>query len=208
MRTTLLSRWSALALLLLCTACATTSPQYYTLKTPLSLQPAASSKEPAYQGFVIKQVDIPLQLDRRQIVLSRDGGAQVQLLNDFQWVSPLGDELQLALQSGLQARLAKPELATVLAGDKYWLLSVAVSGFDSVLGRHVAQEFSWNLQARGFEAPTYQCRFVQQAQTSADLEALVLAHQQLLGNMMDILTAQMNSQSYAGADGVLLSCAG
>lgn len=203
-----LLRFTAVAMLLLSAACATKNPQYFTLKTPLSVQAGGTNQDSVYQGFVIKQVDIPLQLDRRQMVLSRSSGAQVQLLNDYQWVSPLGDELQLALQSGLQARLAKPELTTIIAGDKYWLLSLGVSGFDSVLGRRVAQEFSWNLQPRGFQAPSYQCRLVQQAQVSADLEALVQGHQGLLADMMDILAAQMNGKPYQLNSEAQMNCTG
>lgn len=189
----------------LCAACAGPGPQYFTLKPPVQLS-ATKSAGLDYQGFVLKHLDLPVQLDRRQMVLLNEGGAQLQLLNDYQWASPLGDEWQLAVSAGLPLRIAKPDLGVPSAGQKYWALSLGVLGFESALGQYVAQEVNWSLQAVGFTAQSFQCRLVQKMPAPGDLTQLVQAHQTLVANLLDILAAQMNDQPYALKSDVFLDC--
>lgn len=186
--------------------CASSAPQFYTLRPPLQMQKASVNTDLSFQGFVLKQVDVPLQLDRRQIALGLPASSQLQFLNDHQWASPLGDELQLALVSGLQSKLGLPELSASGVKGAYWQLAVAVTGFDSLLGQRVAQELSWSLLPKGFNAAHYQCRLQQTQAVEGDLPQLVQNHQALLSQFLDVVSDQMQGKPALPSAQQLLSC--
>lgn len=178
-----------LAALGLLSACAGTEPTYYTLLGPLPSAPSAAPVS-GWSGFQLRRVDVPSQLDRRPLVLTVPPGAQVRLLNDSQWASPLPDELSLALVSGLQSRLGVPQLADTAGKTPFWRLDVAVQRFESVYGERSTLELSWTLRPVGFKAPSYQCRWLDSEPASSVAE-LVDAHRRLQSRLADAVAAQM-----------------
>src|SRR5690606_40393903 len=92
----------------LLTACASTTPTYYTLQASNAAPAAAAPSTQVWKGFQLRRMDVPAQLDRRSFVLTQTAGGQVNLLNDRRRSSPLPEEMSLAVPSGFQARLGVP----------------------------------------------------------------------------------------------------
>lgn len=176
----------------LLTACASTTPTYYTLQAS-NAAPAAAPVAQAWKGFQLRRMDVPAQLDRRSFVLTQTAGGQVNLLNDSQWASPLPDEMSLALVSGLQDRLGVPQLASAAPKTPLWQIDVLVQRFESVYGERATLELSWTLMPVGFEGKTQQCRWLD-SEPASSVPELVQAHRQLQQRWADALAAQMQGK--------------
>ncbi len=181
----------------LLTACASTTPTYYTLQAGATTQSAALPAQ-EWKGFQLRRLDVPAQLDRRAFVLTQGSGAQVNLLNDSQWASPLPDEMSLALVSGLQDRLGVPQLAGSGAKTPFWQIDVLVQRFESVYGERSTLELSWTLSPVGFAGKTQQCRWLD-SEPASGVPELVQAHRQLQQRWADALAAQMQSKPVPAA---------
>ncbi len=176
----------------LLTACASTTPTYYTLQAS-NAAPASAPAAQAWKGFQLRRMDVPAQLDRRSFVLTQTAGGQVNLLNDSQWASPLPDEMSLALVSGLQDRLGVPQLASAAPKTPLWQIDVLVQRFESVYGERATLELSWTLTPVGFEGKTQQCRWLD-SEPASSVPELVQAHRQLQQRWADALAAQMQGK--------------
>lgn len=181
------------ALAAVLTACASTTPTYYTLQASSAAPAVAAPAAQAWKGFQLRRMDVPAQLDRRSFVLTQAEGGQVKLLNDSQWASPLPDEMSLALVSGLQDRLGVPQLANAAAKTPLWQIDVLVQRFESVYGQRATLELSWTLSPVGFSAKTQQCRWLD-SESAASVPELVQAHRQLQQRWADALAAQMQGR--------------
>lgn len=189
----------------LLTACASTTPTYYTLQTAHAASAAAAPSAQVWKGFQLRRMDMPAQLDRRAFVLTQAAGGQVNLLNDSQWASPLPDEMSLALVSGLQDRLGVPQLASAAAKTPRWQIDVLVQRFESVYGERATLELSWTLTPVGFEGKTLQCRWLD-SEPAATVPELVQAHRQLQQRWADALAAQMLGKPIAATLGKAMIC--
>ena len=177
----------------LLTACASTTPTYYTLQASSVAPAAAPAAQQAWKGFKLRRMDVPAQLDRRSFVLTQTADGQVKLLNDSQWASPLPDEMSLALVSGLQDRLGVPQLASAAPKTPLWQIDVLVQRFESVFGERATLELSWTLTSVGFEGKTQQCRWLD-SEPASTVPELVQAHRQLQQRWADALAAQMQGK--------------
>lgn len=177
----------------LLTACASTTPTYYTLQASSAAPAAAPAAQQAWKGFKLRRMDVPAQLDRRSFVLTQTADGQVKLLNDSQWASPLPDEMSLALVSGLQDRLGVPQLASAAPKTPLWQIDVLVQRFESVFGERATLELSWTLTPMGFEGKTQQCRWLD-SEPASTVPELVQAHRQLQQRWADALAAQMQGK--------------
>ena len=177
----------------LLTACASTTPTYYTLQASSAAPAAAPAAQQAWKGFKLRRMDVPAQLDRRSFVLTQTADGQVKLLNDSQWASPLPDEMSLALVSGLQDRLGVPQLASAAPKTPLWQIDVLVQRFESVFGERATLELSWTLTPVGFEGKTQQCRWLD-SEPASTVPELVQAHRQLQQRWADALAAQMQGK--------------
>lgn len=177
----------------LLTACASSTPTYYTLQAPEAVPADKAVSAQPWKGFQLRRLDVPAQLDRRSLVLTQAAGGQVKLLNDSQWASPLPDEMSLALVSGLQNRLGVPQLASAATNTPRWQIDVLVQRFDSVYGERATLELSWTLTPLGFEAPIRQCRWLD-SEPATGITELVTAHRQLQQRWADALAAQMQDK--------------
>ena len=121
-----LSIWIPLALM--AAGCASVPPSsYYTLLPAQSIVATETSAAPVPSiGYAIsvQRVIVPEQVNRPQIVLAKDNGAGVQLLNQSLWAAPLGDEWRNALSAALTARLGVLDIDLTRApeGLPIWLL--------------------------------------------------------------------------------------
>ncbi len=177
----------------LLTACASTTPTYYTLQASNAAPVAAAPSTQVWKGFQLRRMDVPAQLDRRSFVLTQTAGGEVNLLNDSQWASPLPDEMSLALASGLQDRLGVPQLASAAPKTPLWQIDVLVQRFESVYGERATLELSWALTPVGFEGKVQQCRWLD-SEPASSVPELVQAHRQLQQRWADALAAQMQGK--------------
>lgn len=183
------------ALALALSACASTPlTRHFSLQSEAALEPLGSTSTKA---VLVQAINVPTQFDRRNIILTQSDGQEVQVLNDYQWASPLADELHQALSAGLSQRLGVPsaEISRSEDGLPYWRIDVEVQRFDSVFEQYVRQDLSWRLSPNNFDAKTVLCRISLRADAGMGVEGLVKAHQQLQAEFVDVLSQQMQGDA-------------
>lgn len=175
--------------------CAAPNSQYYSLQSPASEPPAAITQ--IVDAISVQSVSVPVQVDRPQLVVSRAGGAQVNLLNDSLWAAPLGDEIRQAVAAHLSRQLGVPDLDRLSApGDlPVWTIRLTVHQFDSVYDAQARLDISWRLAAvnAGSKAKGLPlvCRAIAIAPAGNSVDALVQAHQQALAAVSGLIAAQV-----------------
>src|SRR5690606_41315783 len=135
----------------LLSACASApTTRYFSLQ---SATQQAVATEAEVRAFAVQGVNVPTQLDRRQIVLTLADGQGVQVLNDYQWASPLADEIHQSLSAELSQRLGVPSAQLSRSEDKlaYWRVELRGQRFDTVYEDYVQQDISWRLSPENFE---------------------------------------------------------
>lgn len=177
-------------------ACASVpTTRYFSLQSEQT-EPIATQR--AMQPVLVQSVKVPVQLDRRQMVLTLDDGQGLQVLNDYQWASPLANEMQQGLSAALSERLGVPsaELSRVEDGLAYWRIDVDVQRFDSVFEQYARQDLSWRISPQAIAgATTKLCRISLQTPAAKGVEGLVQAHQALQKDFVKVLVAQMDGAS-------------
>jgi uncharacterized protein len=121
-----------------CVGCTSAPVRYYTLT------PAADETWRAPQTTLaidVRVVHTPPQLNRSQLMV-RTGPAEVTLLENERWASPVNEEIKSALRLGLQRRLA-PMSGSAPALAKL-TLDVDVQHLEAELGRYAVIQASWS----------------------------------------------------------------
>ncbi|HVT35779.1 MAG TPA: PqiC family protein, partial [Nevskiaceae bacterium] len=129
----------------------------------------------------VAAVSIPAQVDMPQLVV-REGGGQVAVAEQQQWIAPLADEIRNALSADLTQRLHAVDVhrAARSADDPVWRVQLDVQRFDSLLGQRAHMEAVWSLRAPGKDAAALSCPASADVPVSAGYAALVEGHQQAL----------------------------
>jgi uncharacterized protein len=177
--------------------CASAPVHYYTL-TPL---PEKSS--PAQETILaidVRVVHMPPQLNRSELMV-RTGPAEVTLLENERWASPVNDEIKDALRVELQRRLAMaglPSTATMLT------LDLDVRHLEAQLGQFALLEASWSatLSASGqaaTRAGTAASTFRADEKISAGYTGLVEGYQREIAELADAVVAALATRSQVGA---------
>ncbi|MGO3890280.1 MAG: PqiC family protein [Paenalcaligenes sp.] len=189
---------------LLLAACSTVpAPRFFSL---VQEQPAPVTQA-ANKAVLVQTVKVPAQLDRKQIVLDLGAAQEVQLLNDYQWVAALSEELQQALSVNLTQGLGVPSAEMSRQEDRipYWRIDVDVQRFESKYGQSVRQEYSWRLSPVHFQGATMLCRISLQQPAGPGVEGLAQAHQELVQRFSLVMMQQMQSGKAPQAEGVIQS---
>ena len=119
--------------------CSSAPIRYYTLTPPPDDTAAAPQSSIAID---VRVVHTPPQLNRTELMV-RTGPAEVALLDNERWASPVKDEIRDALRLELQRRLgAETALRPAIAK---LMVIVDVQHFEAELGRHALIEASWSL---------------------------------------------------------------
>jgi len=203
-----LSIWIPLALM--AAGCASVPPSsYYTLLPAQSLVATETSAAPVPSiGYAIsvQRVIVPEQVNRPQIVLAKDNGAGVQLLNQSIWAAPLGDEWRNALSAALTARLGVLDIDLTRApeGLPIWVVNVQVNRFDSLYNQMAVQEATWRLAQRNAPkaTPVRVCRALVQTPVDDSIPGLVRGHQASLKSIAALIAAQIAGQALPTEPGV------
>ena len=162
------------------TACSSAPTHYYTL------MPATDSLiTPTVVPFQyeLTTVNVPAQVDQPQIVV-RQGESGVQILETERWASPLADEVRSALRHHLRLQMGRADSAGVArdSGLQNASIQVDIRRLEMVPGHYALIEAIWSLRNTGGAGPrrSLSCTSVIRQEATAEMGALVLAHQQLI----------------------------
>ncbi len=162
------------------TACSSAPTHYYTLM-PATDSPTTQTVVP-FQ-YELTTVNVPAQVDQPQIVV-RQGESGVQILETERWASPLADEVRSALRHHLRLQMGRADRAGVARDSGLQNVSIQVDmrRLEMVPGRYALIEAVWSLRNTGGAGPrrSLSCTSVIRQEATAEMGALVLAHQQLI----------------------------
>jgi uncharacterized lipoprotein YmbA len=178
------------------TACAVSSPHYYTLLPIAASGPAQSPDSGAVRHYAIsvQPVVLPEQVDRPQIVITDPGSTQVTPLNSALWASPLSDEIRNALSNDLSRKLGVLDISDGAAPDSLavWKVSLQVQRFESLYGQHAVLDATWRLTPVNQSGKkTRICRAQAQVPVEAGVSAMVAGHQEALRRLSSLIAAQL-----------------
>ncbi len=127
--------------------CAASGSQYYSLQTAAQAMPASGGAQIFPDAINLQSVTIPAQVDRPQLVLSGQQGAQVSIMNEALWVAPLDDEIRLAVSTRLSQQLGVPDLnnSAIPEGLPLWSVRLSIQRFEAVYQKNVVVQASWRL---------------------------------------------------------------
>ena len=182
-------------------ACTSAPVRYYTLT------PTADETLPASQSTLaihVRVVHIPPQLNRAELMV-RTGPAEVTLLENERWASPVNDEIKDALRLELQRRLGR---ATGLRVPFTKLtLDIDVQHLEAELGRYALLEATWSATLSGTGPPSNgaraaTCTFQADEKVHAGYAGLVEGYQRDIAALADAIVAVLTSP----ASGIDASC--
>jgi uncharacterized lipoprotein YmbA len=167
--------------------CSSAPIRYYTLTPPLAKTSPPSEKSLAID---VRVVHIPPQLNRAGLML-RTGPAQVVLLENERWASPVRDEIKDALGVELQRRL--PTSGFDPAYTKL-TLDIDVQEFEAELGQYALLQASWTatLSVSGRRSPDARaitCIFRADETIGPGYAAVVEAYQRETAALADAIAA-------------------
>jgi uncharacterized protein len=182
--------------------CTSAPIRYYTL-TPA----AEETSLPASQATLtihVRVIHTPQQLNRTELMV-RTGPAEVTLLENERWASPVNDEIKDALRLELQRRLGR---ATGLRAPFTRLtLDIDVQHLEAELGRYALLEASWSATlsatgppSNGARAAT--CAFRADEKIHTGYAGMVEGYQRDVAALADAIVAVLTSS----ASGIEVSC--
>ncbi|WP_244442637.1 PqiC family protein [Azospirillum lipoferum] len=177
----------ALPFLVLAACQSTPDSRLYTL----AVVPPAGATQPARtapQTLALGSLDLPMLIDRPQIVRRIDGN-RVEALEFDRWAEPLADGLRFTLAGDLAARLPGVTVLPVAGsavGEGTAVLAVTVLRFDADVGGRVVLDAQWSLSQAGGARKSGPAReTVEIPAASAEPEALVRAMSQAVASFAD-----------------------
>jgi len=184
-----ITRWLVPVLTSLAAGCASTAePRYYVLEAA----PGAATSQLAPGGeILLEPVSIPAQLDRPQIVLSRDA-AEVRIDDGHRWAAPLQSDITQVLACDLASSLGSSNVVTdpgtlPWTGDR---IEVEILAFESRLGHEASIEARWTVR-RGNQRRSGRVRLEEAA--PGEYDALVQAHSRALARLAREITASVSA---------------
>jgi uncharacterized lipoprotein YmbA len=189
----------ALACLVSVGAGCTSAPvRYYTLMPPPDKALPASQ---ATLALDVRVVHTPPQLNRSELMV-RSGPAEMTLLENERWASPVSDEIKAAVRVELQRRLGRisglrPDFAKLT-------LDIDVQHLEAELGRYALLEASWSatLSATGQGSNSARATagtFQAEEKIRAGYAGIVEGYQREVAALADAIAAVVTS-SASGSD--------
>jgi uncharacterized lipoprotein YmbA len=185
--------WLVVAWLAIAGAGCSSAPVHYYTLTPTP---------EALAGETILAIDVrvthsPAQLNRSELMV-RTGPAEVTLLENERWASPVKDEIKDALRLELQRRHGR--LAGLSPTFAKLMLDIDVQRFDAELGQHALMEALWSatlstLAARSDGARVTTCTFHVDEKIRAGYAGIVEGYQQEIAALADAIVAVLTSAS-------------
>jgi uncharacterized lipoprotein YmbA len=175
--------------------CSSAPIRYYTLTPPPGKAlPASETTLPASETTLpidVRVVHTPPQLNRSELMV-RTGPAEVTLLENERWASPVKDEIKDALRLELQRRFSR---MTGLRPDFTKLtLDIDVQHLEAELGRYALLQASWSAtssatgrRSNGARATT--CTFQANEKIHAGYAGIVEGYQREIAALADAIVA-------------------
>jgi uncharacterized lipoprotein YmbA len=174
---------------------------YYTLTpTPDGILPSSQTTF----TIDVRVVHMPAQLNHEELAI-RTGAAEVTLLENERWASPVNDEIKDAVRLQLRRRLDRStdlrRTFTKLTVD------IDVQHLEAQFGRHALMEASWTaaLSAAGQrsnEVPATTCAFHADEKIQPGYAGIVVGYQREIAALADAIAAVVTS----AASGLGESC--
>lgn len=163
-------------------ACASHPTHFYTFDTVTESTMASHTTSPAYL-VDLRSVKVPAAVAKSQLVVQVNA-AQVKVLEDDRWASPLPDEIRKALLADVTSQADAPDGhgAGQAGGVPVYQLSVDVQRFESWPGSHSLIDAVWSVRASN-RPETLTCHSVVRQPVSAGYDALVEGHRRALRNI-------------------------
>ncbi|RBH59040.1 MULTISPECIES: PqiC family protein [Pseudomonas] len=179
-------------------ACSSAPTHYYTLvPTATDSTVRTNVAAPAFQ-FEMLPVRIPVQVDQPQVVV-RQGSGALTILETSRWSAPLADEFHDALAGQMELKLGIRDLAGLpkAQGLATLFLQTDVRRFDSLPGRYALIDVVWSISLRGDgeKRRSLTCSSVIRQSAGPQVQDLVLAHQQAIGQLASIIAGAARSWS-------------
>jgi uncharacterized protein len=178
--------------------CTSAPVRYYTLTPPPDKALPASETTLAID---VRVVHTPPQLNRSELMV-RTGPAEVTLLENERWASPLNDEIKDAVRLELQRRFSR--MSGLRRDFTKLTLDIDVQHLEAELGRYALLEASWSATLstegpRSNGAPATTCTFQADEKIRAGYAGVVEGYQREVAALADAIVAVLNSP-WSGVD--------
>ena len=190
--------WFAAAWLVSIGAGCTSAPvRYYTLTPP----PDKTLSVPETTLAIdVRLVHTPPQLKRSELMV-RAGPAEVTILENERWASPVNDEIKDALRLELQRRQGR--MIGVRAAFTKLTIDIDVQQLEAEFGRYALLEASWNatLSVTGQlsnGARVTSCTFRAEEKINTGYAEMVEGYQREIGALAEAIVAVLTSPASAG----------
>jgi uncharacterized protein len=191
------SRPSHLALALLVSVgvgCSSAPVHYYTLAPP------PDKHLPAFETTLaidVRVVRTPPQLNRSELMV-RTGPAQLTLLDNELWASPVSDEIKDALALELRRRLGS--VSGLRPGFTNLRLDVEVQQFEAELGQYALLEATWSatLSTKRSDDARMTCRFQADEKIHRGYAGMVEGYQREIAGLADAIAAVLTNPAADG----------
>jgi uncharacterized lipoprotein YmbA len=180
--------------------CTSAPVRYYTLIPPPDQALPASQ---ATLAIDVRVVHTPPQLKRSELMV-RAGPAEMTLLENERWASPVSDEIKDAVRVELQRRFSRtsglrPDFAKLT-------LDIDVQHLEAELGRYALLEASWTATLfatgrRSNSARATTCTFQAEEKIRAGYAGIVEGYQREVAALADAIVAVVTSPA-SGSDAV------
>jgi uncharacterized lipoprotein YmbA len=181
-----------------CVGCTSAPIRYYTLTPPPDKALSDSSTTLAIE---VRIVHTPPQLSHSALMV-RAGPAEMTLIENERWASPVSDEIKAALRLQLQRRLAG--VAELNPASTRLTLALDVEQFEAEPGRYALLKASWSasLSAAGQPStgsrPTT-CTFQADEQVRAGYSGIVEGYQREIAALADSIVAALTNSASVDA---------
>jgi uncharacterized lipoprotein YmbA len=176
--------------------CKSATVHLYTLEPDSTANPSQIPARPLKDTFILEQVLIPRQIDRKELIL-RTSARELKLLENDNWASPLREEVRYALTADLRLALANSSDATPLDRRPTTFVSIDIRDWESTI-HAVMLKAEWRLKRLGTTEPLeIRCESDFLESTTGKADDLVRADQALLEHLAQAIDHVIRSSTPA-----------
>lgn len=189
---------SAACLGLVLAACSSAPIHFHTLVPPAP-ETAGTGGAAAPYRIAVAPVTIPAGVDQPALVV-RQGQGSMALLENQQWIAPLGDEIRTVVSGELTRRLGTRDVYGLTGSrDKpVYRVKIDIARFESVPSQYALLSAAWSINVVGKfggdgEGRVMQCGNTIREPVGPGYDALVVGHQQALKTLADTIAAAIRA---------------
>ncbi|HTD02617.1 PqiC family protein [Undibacterium sp.] len=200
MKSTKLTNFGCLAIVLVLVGCASAPTHFYTLSVPKTA-PTPPKPENLPIFIEIAPVAVPERLARPQLVVNSSGnsGTGINILEQERWSSPFNSELRDALASGLATRLNAIDVSRSgrLKDQATYRIAIVLRDFVAVPGDKVQSTFGWVI-SRSDDGRSSTCQVNISEPVGPSIDGLVHGVQQSVADVTNKIAANVKAFQATG----------